>query len=113
MRLSAALGFPDEESWGSARAQGYAIALRLAEGLHRSRVRLTLSDVAGMTDLEREILARAAERVDAERALRLAAALGGREEEVLAALDGGEALLVRQLSETADEIEAALDRGRS
>lgn len=110
MRLCEALGFPGEETWpqGDMRGQFYAVALELAEQLHRAGVRISLRDLARMTPLERDLLARAGDRVRARQALDSAAAIQGRAAEVAAVLDGGQSLTEDDLTEWADLVEERL-----
>lgn len=106
MRLCEALGFPAEETWtDEIREEAYAFALRQCELLHRAGVRVSLADLHGMSQLERDLLARAGDRVRARQALDSAAAMRGREAEVAAVLDGGASLLEQDLRAWADELE--------
>lgn len=107
MRLCEALGFPGEEAWptGPSRVEFYAVALQLAEQFHRAGVRVSLRDLSRMTPLERDLLARAGDRVRARQSLDSAAAIQGRASEVAAVLDGGQALTEDDLSDWADLVE--------
>ena len=75
----------------------------------RSGVAVTLQDLAGFSDLERELYARAARQERLRNMLDFAAALGGREAEVAAELDGGQSIIERELDEFTDELVKGLD----
>lgn len=113
MTLAERLGFPPEAAWPEdQRSEHYAVALRLAEQLHRANVRVSLEEFAGMSKLEREILARAGERVRAREASLLALAVLGQPEELLGVHDGGEAVMDREFQALVREAMGQLERGR-
>lgn len=99
-----------EEFWREDLRPRYrAHMARVAEQLQRAGVSVTLEDVVGMTELEREVLAEAAERVRAREALALAEALAGRTAHLEAVLDAGEAYVDEALEDFAAALSERLD----
>lgn len=112
MRLCEALGLTGEESWPEElelRARYRAHMARAAEQIQRAGVVVTLADLVDMTDLEREVLAEAGERVRAREALAQAEAMAGRPAVLAAVLDGGEALVDEALDDFAAALGERLD----